>query len=304
MSNVLIAPFVRRHSRYPSERRRDGGGFTLLELLIVIGIIALLISLLLPALARTREAARQVQCLSHLKQIAAAVASYVNDNNGAMPGSAGALDSSEQWQPSTIDWIYWRMGNTQASITNIGNGGIGPYLHMSYSDPTTMSVLRCPSDDPNARPMGGGSPYPFSYVVNPWLAPIAGYPLKLGQVRMLAQVRDPSQKILAYEENSQTLNDGAGNLEPPPENGQVDLLSIRHDWAFHGTGEGTTDNMSGVSGGASQNGVPKVPYVSGKGNVVFCDGHAEFISRQDAHSKGHYAPDASAPPFGNDLSLP
>ena len=105
MSNVLIASFVRRHSRRRSDRRRSGGAFTLLELLIVIGIIALLISLLLPALARTRESARQVLCLNHLKELAAAVTSYANDNAGAFPGPAGSVIATSTYVPSPTDWV-------------------------------------------------------------------------------------------------------------------------------------------------------------------------------------------------------
>jgi prepilin-type N-terminal cleavage/methylation domain-containing protein len=70
-------------------------GFTLVELLVVIGIIAVLISILLPTLGRARESAKRTQCLSNLRQIAVFMNMYANQYKGVVPiGYSGAYGAA------------------------------------------------------------------------------------------------------------------------------------------------------------------------------------------------------------------
>src|SRR5678815_2509251 len=79
-----------RSGQVPARR-----GFTLVELLVVIGIIALLIGVLMPALKKAREAAEKTKCLANLRQQSIYLQIYANRFNGACPiGKTGTLAQS------------------------------------------------------------------------------------------------------------------------------------------------------------------------------------------------------------------
>ena len=122
---------------------RCRAAFTLVELLVVIGIIAALIALLLPALRKAREAANQVKCMSNMRQICQATISFAGEHKGLMPARGGMMvvkgnGSIGQGQAADYpfaDWIVFARAKdpcTDAATTdadlNITMSGLAPYL--------------------------------------------------------------------------------------------------------------------------------------------------------------------------------
>jgi len=107
-------------------------GLTMAELLIVIGVLAILMSILLPIMGKVREKGREIQCMSNLRQVHAGFLNFAADNGRRLPGSI-----ADQADPNS-DHHDWLMGDAHNFATAPQGGTIYKYIH-------SEAVYRCPS---------------------------------------------------------------------------------------------------------------------------------------------------------------
>lgn len=109
-------------------------GFTLVEMLVVIGIIAVLAAMLFPVFARAREKGRSTRCVANLRQIGMAWQMYADDHDGMPPW---AIDCADQYLPQ----IWSHFPGFQALIPSMPRHEevLRPYMH-------SRQIWQCPSD--------------------------------------------------------------------------------------------------------------------------------------------------------------
>lgn len=261
-----------------SLRRSNCRAFTLVELLVVIGIIALLISILLPALNRAREQARAIKCASNVRQIYMFTMMYVQDNRNQLfyvPGYNDTLTASKY----ELGWYMTPASNGVDSLVvyddSLGYkntpGTFWHYVSTSSVD-ARKAIFNCPTDaaDGDVRRSNSTTTvgernftYSFNKCVN-WALKFQNYITLTNKLASpwpatnFSRIYHPANKILIFEE-----------LFPN------DTLCQLLDFTNNSNGQEKSPPNAGEWAGDRHNGYA---------NYCFCDGHVEALTPGDIYT--------------------
>jgi len=213
----MIPPSTCKNSSVGKNRCSAGtapAGFNVIELLVVIATVAILATLLLPALTKAKEQGRSSICKNNMRQLVLAMVLYADDNEDYLPWPG---DVDRNWQP---DWVFGGQPNTYPNNPETWNtpgfgfhaesGSIFPYAtsqprvvpHRDYFT-ATYRIYRCPS----TGPLGDALRVNFS--MNEELDPTTDLTKAFPEGVKVANVVGPTQKILLVNEDPATMKNAS-----------------------------------------------------------------------------------------------
>jgi prepilin-type N-terminal cleavage/methylation domain-containing protein/prepilin-type processing-associated H-X9-DG protein len=206
--------------------RKTRSGFTLAELLVVIGVIAILIALLLPALSRVREMGRSIACLSNLRQLHLGTMMYVQANNGTLRPPRADDYTPSIWYETLFD------------------GRRGRYLGNNYTISRFPALMACPSASNSTSKIGRG----WLTMTNSWDDQVSARYWASYTTSTMATGRrsgattwfwakwhrSPPNRILYFEKIDRRVSNTFNDLDNPDSQHAVQAGYPGSSWAFSG----------------------------------------------------------------------
>lgn len=261
-------------------------GFTLVELLVVISIIALLLAVLIPAMNKAKENANCVVCKNNLRNYGLAGTMYLQSNNNAFPHPITCIDGRAsfthpyidahpkecRWHDSSVEpngpfWPYLKAKGvnvcpTFARVTKSKRGLHEWYLTYKLNKASQVTICRSLSTEPR-----------LSYSMNGFLGsgtpgdPIENDLSNVRQMRKVTDVKLPGQTLFMTEENIWTIYNNKTYCDPPaPINVSADAWN---DMYFMPNKYGNADSI------ATYHKTSDSRLYKGYSNVLFIDGHVD-----------------------------
>ncbi|MBI2949709.1 MAG: prepilin-type N-terminal cleavage/methylation domain-containing protein [Verrucomicrobia bacterium] len=198
-------------------------GFTLVELLVAVAILAILAGLLLPALSKAKSKAQALQCLNHLKQLGLSWTLYTQDHDDLVPPNS--VENSSPGKSWVQGWLNFKDDHPDNTNTaHLAASHLWPY-HQS------LKIWRCPADRSFARYQGATYPRIRSYSMNPFLNPLCE-PTPWRIMRKTTDLIEPppANTYVLLDEREDSINDGVFNVDMGKES-IADWPASYHDGA-------------------------------------------------------------------------
>ena len=250
-----------------SLRRAGRAGFTLVELLVVVGIIAILVAILLPALNHARKKAQAVSCASNMRQLYLSCLLFAQDNGGHLPRPHQVPELSSNPDATKVCvWLHRESGAAGHADVRDDMGALWRYVNGGPA--AREALISCPGDSgemPFGWPTSDAYPRNYSYSMNNLVASPndtvrGGMQSYLAGVR-IATIPGAAEKIMWYEELAPNDTWCIMQLHI------ADIPSARH-------GVNLKSNARVDPTSRDYN-------YAGRGNVCFFDGHVVSMSPQE-----------------------